>query len=105
LPGWLNGADLFVFPSLFEGFGIPVIEAMACGCPVICSNTTSLPEAAGSAALMFNPEKSEEIVARLEQVLLNPEVQESLQVKGLRQAEQFSWQQCAKQTLSLLIGN
>lgn len=104
LPKFLNQAELFVFPSLFEGFGIPVIEAMACGCPVICSNTTSLPEVAGEAALMFDPEKPEEIVSRMEQVLLNPEVQESLKIKGLRQAEQFSWEKCAAETLRVLLG-
>jgi len=111
LPGWLSDDDLplllnsaraFVFPSLFEGFGIPVIEAMACGCPVICSNKTSLPEAAGEAALMFDPFKVEEIVSRLEQVLHNETVQESLRAKGLQQASNFSWNKCARETLNIL---
>lgn len=102
LPHLLNLAKAFVFPSLFEGFGIPVIEAMACGCPVLCSNTTSLPEAAGTAALMFDPTKNEEIVARLEQVLQNETVRESLREKGLRQAEHFSWTLCAEETLKIL---
>lgn len=104
LPDYLRQAALFVFPSLFEGFGIPVLQAMACGCPVICSNTTSLPEIAGDAALTFNPEKPEEICARMEQVLLNPEVSESLREKGLRQVKNFSWRKCAEETLAVLQG-
>jgi glycosyltransferase involved in cell wall biosynthesis len=103
LPILLNKADLFIFPSLFEGFGIPVIEAMACGCPVACSKTTSLPEVAGEAALMFDPENVEEIRARMEQVLLNKEVVESLREKGLRRAEQFSWEKSARETLKILL--
>jgi glycosyltransferase involved in cell wall biosynthesis len=103
VPAWFAHADLFAFPSLFEGFGIPVLQAMACGTPVICSNTTSLPEAAGESALMFNPEKPEEIASRMAQVLLNPEVADSLIVKGERQAEKFSWRKCAEETLEILV--
>ncbi|MEK7511765.1 MAG: glycosyltransferase family 1 protein [Patescibacteria group bacterium] len=102
LPTFYNNADLFAFPSLFEGFGIPVLEAMACGCPVVCSNTTSLPEVAGDAALMFNPENTEEIVGCLEQVLLNSELSASLREKGLERAKQFSWRKCAEETLRKL---
>jgi glycosyltransferase involved in cell wall biosynthesis len=104
LPSWMANADLFVFPSLFEGFGIPVLEAMGSGTPVICSNTTSLPEIAGDAALMFDPERTEEIAARMEQVLLNPEVAESLVEKGFRRASMFSWRKCAEETLSIIKG-
>jgi len=99
LPLFLSAADLFFFPSLFEGFGIPVIEAMACGCPVICSDTTSLPEVAGEAGLMFDPLNVGAMAARLEQVLLNESVAESLREKGLRLAQDFSWEKCAKETL------
>ncbi|MBU1131715.1 glycosyltransferase family 4 protein [Patescibacteria group bacterium] len=102
LPIFLNNADLFVFPSIFEGFGIPVLEAMACGCPVICSNSTSLPEAAGEAALLFDPADVDEIVSRMEQVLLNPVVAESLEIKGFERAKNFSWKKCAEQTLKIL---
>jgi glycosyltransferase involved in cell wall biosynthesis len=111
-PGWVpdddlaifnNAADLFAFPSLFEGFGIPVIEAMACDCPVICSNTTSLPEVAGDAALMFNPEDVNEIVARMEQVLQNETVAESLVIKGEQRCKLFSWKKCAEETLDFLL--
>ncbi|MFH0988381.1 MAG: glycosyltransferase family 1 protein [Parcubacteria group bacterium] len=104
LPIFYNNADLFVFPSLFEGFGIPILEAMACGCPVICSNTTSLPEVAGSATLMFNPLQTDEIVARMEQVLFNPEVRESLQMKGRERVKRFSKKKCAEDTLKVLLG-
>ena len=103
IPAWIAHSELFVFPSLFEGFGIPVIQAMACGTPVICSNTTSLPEVAGEAALLFNPEKTEEIASRIAQVLLNPEVADSLTVKGERQSRKFSWRKCAEETLDVLI--
>ncbi len=102
LPQLLNLAQAFIFPSLFEGFGIPVIEAMACGCPVLCSNSTSLPEAVGEAALMFDPFKVEEIASRLGQVLQNETVQESLREKGLKQAQGFSWNKCAQETLNIL---
>ena len=91
-----------MFTSLFEGFGIPVVEAMACGCPVVCSNTTSLPEASGAAALMFDPEDVGEMVSRIEQVLLNPVVSESLIEKGLNHAARFSWQKCARETLEVI---
>jgi glycosyltransferase involved in cell wall biosynthesis len=103
LPTFLSASDLFVFPSLFEGFGIPVIEAMACECPVICSKTTSLPEVAGEAALMFDPENVDEIVARIEQVVLNETVSESLITKGLERITYFSWEKCARETLDFLL--
>jgi len=102
LPIWLNCADLFVFPSLFEGFGIPVLEAMASGCPVICSNATSLPEAAGEAALLFDPENEHEIVEKMEQVLLKPEVAADLRRRGFDRAQNFSWEKCARQTLQVI---
>jgi len=111
-PGWIsdddlplfhNCADLFVFPSLFEGFGIPVLEAMACNAPVVCSNTTSLPEAAGEAGLLFDPLQVDQIVSRMEQVLLNPEVSEALREKGLEHVKNFSWQKCAQETLDELL--
>jgi len=103
LPVWLNSADLFAFPSIFEGFGIPVLEAMACGCPVICSNTTSLPEVAGDSALMVDPQKTEEIVESLEKVLFNSDVAANLKKKGLERVKDFSWEKCAKETLRELM--
>lgn len=113
LPGWVSDEDLplfhsnaevFAFPSLFEGFGIPVLEAMACGCPVICSNTTSLPEVAEKAALMFDPLKTEEILAALEQVIFNQELRSKLIAAGLERAREFSWEKAARETLKILEG-
>jgi glycosyltransferase involved in cell wall biosynthesis len=98
----LNNADLFIFPSNYEGFGIPVLEAMACGCPVICSNTTSLPEVAGEAAVMFNPQKTKAIVKAIETVALNPEIRDALISKGFEQMTKFSWEKCARETLEIL---
>lgn len=97
----LNNADLFVFPSNYEGFGIPVLEAMACGCPVICSNTTSLPEVAGQAAIMFNPKKPMAIVKAMQTVIDNPDVCSALVQKGFEQVQKFSWQKCAHETLQV----
>jgi glycosyltransferase involved in cell wall biosynthesis len=91
----LNHADLFIFPSLYEGFGIPVLEAMACGCPVICSNTTSLPEVACEAAIKFNPLKIEAMVKAIETVAFNPEVKTALVERGFEQIKSFSWEKTA----------
>lgn len=111
-PGWVsdkdlvkfhNASSLFLFPSLFEGFGIPVLEAMACNEPVVCSNTTSLPEVAGQAALQVNPEETAEIVQALEKVLLNREVAEDLRRQGLERVKRFSWRKCAEETLNELL--
>jgi len=98
----MNGADLFVFPSLYEGFGLPVLEAMACGCPVICSNTTSLPEVAGEAAIKFNPENVKVMVKAIEAVVFNLEIKQSLVEQGFEQIKKFSWLKCAQQTLKVL---
>lgn len=105
MPLFHSASDLFIFPSLFEGFGIPVLEAMACRVPVICSNTTSLPEVAGEAALQFDPQNITQMVARMEQVLFNPEVSESLRIKGIERAKLFSWEKCARETLKIVTGN
>lgn len=97
----LNNAELFIFPSLYEGFGIPVLEAMSCGCPVVCSNTTSLPEVAGEAAIKFNPENIDLIEKAMETVVFNPEVRQALIEKGFEQSKKFSWEQCATDTLKI----
>jgi glycosyltransferase involved in cell wall biosynthesis len=99
----LNQADLFIFPSLYEGFGIPILEAMACGTPVVCSNTTALPEVAGDAAIKFNPEKIEAIVKAIETVIYSPEIKAALVAKGLEQCQKFSWEKCARETLEVLV--
>ncbi len=96
-----NTADLFVFPSFYEGFGIPPLEAMACGCPVVCSNAASLPEVVGEAAIKFNPHNQEAIIKAIETVVDNPEVKEMLIESGYEQIKKFSWEKTARETLKV----
>lgn len=96
-----NTASLFVFPSLYEGFGLPVLEAMACGCPVICSNTSSLPEVAGGAAMMIDPYKVEALINAMEKMLIDENLRKSMIEKGLKQVEKFSWINTARETLQV----
>lgn len=94
----LQEAKAFVFPSLYEGFGLPVLEAQAAGTPVITSNTSSLPEVAGEAAYFVNPQSSEELAEQLKKLLFLPYVQyQELVEKGYKNLERFSWQKCAKE--------
>lgn len=101
LPAFYNGADLFVFPSLYEGFGLPVLEAMACGTPVITSNTSSLPEVAGDAALLVDPQDVEAIAQAMRRVLEDSHLAANLRAKGLRRAQQFSWERTAQETIAV----
>jgi len=101
LPGIYAAAELFVMPSSVEGFGLPVLEAMACGTPVVCSNAASLPEVAGDAAAYFDPASSDELAARIEQILQTKELRTSLREKGLQRAKQFSWQEFTRQHVAL----
>jgi glycosyltransferase involved in cell wall biosynthesis len=94
-------ADAFVFPSIYEGFGIPVLEAMACGAPVITSNTTSLPEVAGNAALLVNPLNATELAEALSRVLENSALQQELREKGFERVKAFSWSRVARETFAL----
>lgn len=103
LPALYAGADLFILPSLYEGFGLPILEAMACGTPVIASRTSSLPEVAGEAALLVDPHDVEEFAGAMEAVLSDPWVREDLRLKGLEQAKRFSWERTAKTTLEILL--
>ncbi|HFQ92634.1 MAG TPA: glycosyltransferase family 1 protein [Anaerolineae bacterium] len=101
LPALYSGAQLFIFPSLYEGFGLPVIEAMACGTAVTCSHTSSLPEVGGDAALYFDPFNVEEIAQQIGRLLTDTTLRQKLAAKGLAQAQKFSWRNTAAATLHL----
>jgi glycosyltransferase involved in cell wall biosynthesis len=101
LPTLYNLASLFVYPSLYEGFGYPVLEAMACGIPVVCSNRASLPEVAGDAAILVNPYDARELARAMERVLLEEELRNDLIRKGFERAAGFSWKRSATQTLEV----
>ena len=101
LPDWYRAAELFVYPSVLEGFGLPVLEAMACGVPVICSQAGSLLEVAGDAALTFAPDDEEGLTVALRSLAANPAQREQLRRLGLAQAARFSWRQTAAQTIAL----
>jgi glycosyltransferase involved in cell wall biosynthesis len=94
---WVYGeAEMLVMPSLIEGFGLPVLEAMACGTPVVCSRAASLPEVAGGAAEYFEPTSVDDLAAAIERVLGSAELQETLRRKGLERVRLFSWDECAR---------
>ena len=95
-------AELFVYPSFYEGFGFPPLEAMAQGAPAITSNISSLPEAIGDAAIMIDPYNINEIAQAMEMVLTDEALREKLKEKGIKQVEKFSWQKCARETLEIL---
>ncbi len=97
-----NGAMVYAFPSLYEGFGFPALEAMACGVPVACSNVSSLPEIVGNAALTFPPTDVNAIASALERILTDNSLHSDLVQRGFKRAKQFSWQRAAKQTLAVL---
>jgi glycosyltransferase involved in cell wall biosynthesis len=96
-----RAADVFVYPSLYEGFGLPVIEAMARGVPTVASNTSSLPEVAGEAALGVNPRSVREIAQAIEAVLTDLDLADRLSIAGRRRAERFSWDETARMTLEV----
>jgi glycosyltransferase involved in cell wall biosynthesis len=102
MPILLNGAELFVFPSLYEGFGMPILEAMACGVPVACSNTSSLPEVAGEAGMMFDPYDIESMTVVIHRALTDEALRRQLRQQGLQRAKGFSWERCAQKTLDVL---
>ena len=98
----LSGALAFVFPSLYEGFGLPVLEAQACGCPVITSITSSLPEVAGDAALLVDPGDTSAIAAAMQQVATDPTLRENLIERGFANVRRFSWTACAQSVLGVI---
>jgi glycosyltransferase involved in cell wall biosynthesis len=97
----LSGATAFVFPSLYEGFGFPVLEALTCGVPVLCSNTSSLPEVAGDAAVLVNPLEVDSIAHGLHEITTNEDLRKKLIEIGYRQAQTFTWQACADSVLEV----
>jgi glycosyltransferase involved in cell wall biosynthesis len=93
-----NAADVFVYPSLYEGFGLPVLEAMACGAPVVTSRTTSIPEVAGEAALLIDPLDTDALAMAVGRILLDRALNKDMRIKGLQHAASFSWEQTARKT-------
>jgi glycosyltransferase involved in cell wall biosynthesis len=93
-------ADAFVYPSIYEGFGLPVLEAMTCGCPVVTSNTSSLPEVAGEAAILVNPHDPVEIAEGMLKLISDSPLRQNLIANGKQQARQFSWEKTARETLT-----
>ena len=98
LPLWYNAAELLVFPSVYEGFGMPVVEAMACGTPVIASDSSSIPEAVGRAGLLFNPQNAAELTDRITAVQQDPALRAKLKEWGLQHARNFSWERAGRET-------
>ena len=101
LPLWYNAAELLVFPSVYEGFGLPVVEAMACGTPVIAANSSSLPEAVGDAGLLFAPSDVETLANQMTAVLTDINLQNKLRQQGLAHAQTFSWERAGRETAAV----
>ena len=112
LLGYVNDCELkalyenalgFIFPSLYEGFGLPVLEAMNCACPVVCSRAASLPEVGGDAVLYFEPRNTDDLLAVLKRFLAEPALVADLRARGSRQAQVFPWEKTARETLDMLV--
>ncbi|MBK5273823.1 MAG: glycosyltransferase family 4 protein [Desulfuromonadales bacterium] len=101
LPALYSGAEFFVYPSIYEGFGMPILEAMACGTPVITSNCSSMPEVAGDAALLVDPLDVNDLAARMLELAGSGELRRSLREKGVERTALFSWEKTARETLAV----
>lgn len=101
IPALYNGAEIFVYPSFYEGFGLPVLEAMQCGTPVITSNISSMPEIGGDACYYIEPKSLDDLTRGLEKIIENTDLRKKMSQKGIERAKQFSWEKCAKETLRI----
>jgi glycosyltransferase involved in cell wall biosynthesis len=101
LPLWYNAASALVYPSYYEGFGMPVLEAMACGTPVIAAQTSAIPEAAGDAALLFDPQDKEALRERMAAVLDDPSLAATMRQNGLSRAAHYAWPRSARAMLGV----
>lgn len=101
MPLLYAAAKILLYPSLYEGFGLPILEAMAVGTPVVTSNVSAMPEVGGEAALFVDPEDVEEIGDKVKEVMEDRELREDMGRKGLKQAKKFSWEKCAKETVEV----
>lgn len=99
----LKNADCFAFPSFYEGFGIPILEAQQAGCPVLTSNISSMPEVAGAGAVLVNPDNIEEIAAAMYKIISDEDSKNNLIRKGYQNVDRFSWQKCAQKTLQVIL--
>ena len=102
---YFSNALCFIYPSLYEGFGLPVLEAMQCGCPVITSDTSSLPEVIGEAGIKINPTSDEEMIEAYEKMYFNEEFRHECSKLGLGRAKRFSWKKCASELLEFIETN
>ncbi len=101
---WYNTATALIYPSLYEGFGLPPLEAMACGTPVLASNSSSIPEVTGTAALLFDPNEPEELAELMKKIVYDTHLRETLKKEGIAQSKKFSWQHVAQETLAVYTG-
>ncbi|MCL5795662.1 MAG: glycosyltransferase, partial [Patescibacteria group bacterium] len=97
---YFQAAEIFLFPSLYEGFGIPPLQAMACSTPTITANTTSLPEVVGKAGILLSPEKKSDWIKKIYEIENNSVLRKSITTEGLAQAKKFSWEKCAQETIN-----
>jgi glycosyltransferase involved in cell wall biosynthesis len=101
----LKNADMFVFPSFYEGFGIPILEAQASGIPVVTSDVSSMPEVAGKGALFIDPDSPTQIAEAIYKIISEPAVRNNLIASGQENLKNFSWEKCARETLNAIISS
>jgi glycosyltransferase involved in cell wall biosynthesis len=101
LPLWYNAAEVFVYPSLYEGFGLPPLEAMACGTPVVVSDTSALPEVVGDAGLLVEPSDTEGMALAMQRALTNRDLRRTLRKNGLERANRYTWRRAAQDTVKV----